>query len=156
MLFKHKLSRRFALMRYSLSVITAAAAILSCKVNGTAGPPPPPPPPGTVLASEGFEDGNLGSRGWFDATTVATAADTRPGSTGTRVLQWHWTVGSTAPQGTSRITFTPSSSVYVSYWIKMSCELGRIRTTTPPPYVWVPDHGGRSLDWTVPYPPDNL
>ena len=75
---------------------------------------------GTVLVSEGFEDGNLSSRGWFDATTVATAADARPGSTGTRALQWHWTTGSTAPQGSSRINFTPRTSVYLSYWVKQS------------------------------------
>jgi hypothetical protein len=77
-------------------------------------------PAGTLLVSEGFEDGNLGSRGWFDATSVATAADARPGSTGTRALQWHWSVGTTAPQGSSRINFTPSNSVYLSYWVKQS------------------------------------
>jgi hypothetical protein len=114
--FKHKLSHRFALMRGSLSVVAAATAILSCnRVNG-----PAEPVAGTVLVSEGFENGNLDSRGWFDATTVVTATDARPGSSGTHALQWHWTVGSTAPQGTSRITFTPSSAVYVSYWVKMS------------------------------------
>jgi hypothetical protein len=77
---------------------------------------------GTVLVSEGFEDGNLGGRGWFDATTVAVATDARPGSSGTHALQWHWAVGGTAPQAASRHDFTPSNSVYLSYWIKMSAN----------------------------------
>ena len=75
---------------------------------------------GTTLFSEGFEDGNLGNRGWFDVTNVAVVSDARPGSSGSRVLQWHWTQGSTAPQGASRRDFGPSSSVYFSYWVKHS------------------------------------
>lgn len=79
-------------------------------------------PQGAVLLSEGFETGSLGSRGWFDATTVAVVADARPGSSGTRALQWHWTPGLVAPQGASRIDFAPTNSVYLSYWIKQSAN----------------------------------
>ncbi len=75
---------------------------------------------GTVLASEGFEDGNLGSRGWFGATTVPTVVDARPGSTGNRVLEWHWTTGSTTPHSGARLDFPPSNSVHLSYWVKQS------------------------------------
>lgn len=80
----------------------------------------PPPPPSDALVSEGFETPDLGSRGWFDAKTVAIADIARPGSPGTHALEWHWAVGAKAPQGSSRIDFTPSNSVYFSYWIKVS------------------------------------
>jgi hypothetical protein len=77
---------------------------------------------GTVLLSEGFENGNLGSRGWFDATSATVVSDARPGSPGTHALEWHWTTGSITPQGMtlSRIDFAPSGSVYLSYWVKQS------------------------------------
>jgi hypothetical protein len=78
------------------------------------------PASGATLFSEGFEDGNLGSRGWFDATTVAVASDARPGSAGTHALQWHWAQGTVAPQGSSRRDFAPTNAVYLSYWIKFS------------------------------------
>jgi hypothetical protein len=76
----------------------------------------------TTLFSEGFEDTNIASRGWFDATNIAVATDARPGSSGTHVLQYHWSVGDVAPQGigTTRHDFTPSNSVYLSYWVKTS------------------------------------
>jgi hypothetical protein len=77
---------------------------------------------GTTLLAEGFEDGNLGSRGWFDNTSVAITADARPGSAGTHALQWHWTTGATAPQGSSRFDFAPSTAVYLSYWVKVSAN----------------------------------
>jgi hypothetical protein len=75
---------------------------------------------GTTLLSESFESGSLAAHGWFDVTTVAVATDARPGSAGTHVLQWRWATGSVAPQGASRIDFTPSNGVYLSYWVKMS------------------------------------
>jgi hypothetical protein len=76
----------------------------------------------TTLFSEGFEDTNTASRGWFDATGIAITNDARPGSSGTHVLQYHWSVGDIAPQGigTTRHDFTPSNSVYLSYWVKTS------------------------------------
>jgi len=73
-----------------------------------------------TLVSEGFEDGNLGSRGWFGGTSVSTVADARPGSTGSRAMEWHWTVGSTTPIPGTRIDFAPSNSVYLSYWVRQS------------------------------------
>ena len=77
---------------------------------------------GVTLFSEGFEDANISGRGWFDATSISTALDARTGSTGTRALQWHWNTGTTAPQGSSRKDFAPSSSVYLSYWVKTSAN----------------------------------
>jgi hypothetical protein len=76
----------------------------------------------TTLFAEGFEDTNIASRGWFDATNIALATDARPGSTGAHALQYHWSIGDVAPQGigTTRHDFTPSNSVYLSYWVKTS------------------------------------
>ncbi|MGH7653153.1 MAG: hypothetical protein ACREN6_00690, partial [Gemmatimonadaceae bacterium] len=63
---------------------------------------------GTTLLSEGFEDTNISSRGWFDATGIALTSDARPGSAGTHALQFHWSIGDVAPQGlgTTRHDFT--------------------------------------------------
>jgi len=82
----------------------------------------------TTLFSEGFEDTNIASRGWFDATNIALATDARPGSTGTHVLQYHWSIGDVAPQGigTTRHDFTPSNSVYLSYWVKTSANYANV------------------------------
>jgi len=77
---------------------------------------------GTILLSEAFEDGNLATRAWFGGTSVATAADARPGSTGSRSLEWHWTLGSNAPHSAARKDFTPSNTVYLSYWVKQSAN----------------------------------
>ncbi len=79
-------------------------------------------PPAGTLFSEGFEDTNIASRGWFDATNIAITTDARPGSSGTHALQYHWSIGDVAPQGigTTRHDFTPSNSVYLSYWVKTS------------------------------------
>lgn len=77
---------------------------------------------GTTLFSDGFEDTNVASRGWFDVLNVAVIADARPGSPGTHALQYHWSVGDVAPSGlgTTRHDFTPTNSVYLSYWVKTS------------------------------------
>ena len=84
------------------------------------------PPPGalTTLVSEGFEDTNVASRGWFDATNIAIASDARPDSPGTHALEWHWSAGDVAPQGigTTRFDFAPTNSVYLSYWVKTSAN----------------------------------
>ncbi len=39
---------------------------------------------GTTLLTEGFEDANISSRGWFDATSISIATDARPGSSGSQ------------------------------------------------------------------------
>jgi hypothetical protein len=82
----------------------------------------------TTLFSDGFEDTNLSSRGWFDATNIAITADARPGSSGTHALQYHWSIGDVAPQGlgTTRHDFTPSNSVYLSYWVKTSSNFSEL------------------------------
>jgi len=77
---------------------------------------------GVLLMSESFEDGDIGSRGWFDDPTVPVVADARPGSTGTNSLDLSFALSATKPTGvdSARVSFTPSDSVYLSYWIKHS------------------------------------
>ena len=77
---------------------------------------------GTLLFSEGFESGSLTSAGWFDDETVPITADARPGSTGSNsvVLAWADSASSPTGVGAARMDFTPSNSVYLSYWVKHS------------------------------------
>lgn len=111
-------SRIAVLMRRSLLFAVVPLATV-CSEGGPPGPTGPGPEPSSLLV-EGFEDGNLAGRGWFDATAVTVAADARPGSAGTHALQWHWTIRSVTPGGSGRFDFTPSNSVYLSYWVKQS------------------------------------
>ena len=78
-------------------------------------------PTGTTLVSEGFESPDL-SGAWFDVTSVSLATDARPGSPGSRALEWHWTESLVVPQGASRVDFAPTNSVYLSYWVKVSAN----------------------------------
>jgi hypothetical protein len=83
--------------------------------------PPPPPPPGTLLFSEDFENSSLASRGWYDNTNVQLST-TQHVSGSTASAQYHWLKGATTPTSgdAQRHKFTPSSSVYVSYYVKYS------------------------------------
>jgi hypothetical protein len=84
-------------------------------------PPPPPPPAGTLLFREDFENSSLASRGWYDNTSVQLST-TQHVSGSTASAQYHWLKGATTPTSgdAQRHKFTPSSSVYVSYYVKYS------------------------------------
>jgi len=88
-------------------------------------PPPPPPPPGdgTLLFQENFDDSNIGSRGWYDNTHVELST-TEHISGSTASAQYHWLNGATVPTSgnAQRHKFTPTNSVYVSYWVKYSAN----------------------------------
>lgn len=83
---------------------------------------------GTILLSEGFEDTSIASRGWYDDTNIAVDTQARPGSSGTKSLLWHWSIGDVAPQGisTTRYDFTPSNAVYTSYWVLCSSTVVQV------------------------------
>ena len=90
-------------------------------VTVTAAPPPPPPPSGTLLFQENFEDASIGSRGWYDNTSVVLS--TTEHITGSNSsAQYRYLQGATTPTsgGAQRHKFTPSSSVYISYYVKYS------------------------------------
>lgn len=76
----------------------------------------------TLLLQEDFADANLGARGWYDLPSggiaSVTTAQHAPGSTAS--LEMDYTPGSNTPTPSvaTRHQFTPSSSVYLRYWVK--------------------------------------
>jgi len=84
-------------------------------------PPPPPPPGGTLLFQENFEDASLASRGWYDNTgAVLSTTEHIAGSNSS--AQYRFTAGATTPTSgnAQRHKFTPTSSFYLSYYVKYS------------------------------------
>jgi hypothetical protein len=74
-----------------------------------------------VLFQEGFEDGNLSSRGWYDNTNpVITTSEHIPGSTAS--VEFRFPIGSTTPVsgGAMRRKFDETDTVQLSYWVKYS------------------------------------
>src|SRR5438445_2233227 len=105
-------------------VVAGAATITATSegVNGTAAltvtAPPPPPPSGTLL-QEGFDNANLAARGWYDggAPTISTTEYQSGGGS----VEARFLAGATNPSwGTIRHLFTPSPTLYVSFWVKYS------------------------------------
>jgi len=87
----------------------------------------------TVLINEPFDNANIASRGWYDNTSPAISTTEHiPGSTGS--LMEHFTVGAMTPVqgGALRHKFTPTDTVYLSYWIKYSTNWIGSRTTYHP------------------------
>ncbi len=105
------------------TTIGDSAAVVIGDTTSAPPPPPPPPPPPTTLVQEGFEDTGFTGRGWYDNTSLTiTAAEHRPG--GTKSLEATFNQGSSKPSfgGSMRIRFTPTESVYLSYWVKYSAN----------------------------------
>ena len=91
-------------------------------------------PPGTTLFTESFDNTLFSNRGWYDlgSPTISTVEK----RTGTASLEARWpTSGNasfTSTVGTMRKLFTPSSTLYVSYWVKYSTNyVGSGRTYHP-------------------------
>lgn len=81
------------------------------------------PSTSVVLFTEAFEDGNGTTRGWYDNTSwTISSTEHIPGSQAS--LELHWEAGETLPTfgGTARHLFTPSSSLYIRYWVKYSAN----------------------------------
>lgn len=76
----------------------------------------------TVFFRESFDDPNFTQRGWYDNATIPTTASEFHG-TGGRAAEYIYRKGGTKAQGSAiRRQFTPSRSVYVSYWVKYSAN----------------------------------
>ena len=77
---------------------------------------------GRPLFVERFEDTSIGSRDWFDGTTVPVVAGARTGGEGASVAQWSWASSATTPTNfvVARKDFTPTDSIYLSYWVQHS------------------------------------
>ena len=81
-------------------------------------PPPTTPPASTVLFEEDFNDANFTGRGWYDNTNlVVTTAQHITGATSS--AQFHFLKGATQPTsgGAMRKLFTPTNTLYVSYYV---------------------------------------
>jgi len=85
--------------------------------------PPPPPPAGTLLFQENFEDANLASRGWYDNTTVLLSTTEHIAGSNSSA-QYRFLPGATNPTtgNAQRHKFTPSTSFYLSYYVKYSAN----------------------------------
>jgi hypothetical protein len=159
MTFKHKLSKRLAMMR-DVALLLPAVAIVAC----TAGDQPVSGPtipslasssitPGTILFQESFVDTALAARGWYDNTGVTlTDTGTLAGSTG--ALEAHFTVGAQTPTygGATRHLFPATPTVYVSYWVKYSANwVGSGQLYHPHEFMVMSDldgdYNGPSVAW---------
>jgi Big-like domain-containing protein len=102
--------------------LVVGSALLTV-ISSDSAPPTPPPPAraGTLLFQEDFENANIASRGWYDNTSVQLSTTEHiAGSTAS--AQYRFLSGATTPTtgGAQRHKFAPSSSVYVSYYVKYS------------------------------------
>ncbi|MBK9250253.1 MAG: T9SS type A sorting domain-containing protein [Ignavibacteria bacterium] len=76
----------------------------------------------TVFFRESFDDPNFTQRGWYDNATIPTTASEFHGAGG-RAAEYIYRKGGTKAQGSAiRRQFTPSASVYLSYWVKYSAN----------------------------------
>ncbi len=76
---------------------------------------------GTILLQEAFADTAFGSRAWYD-NTVLPITDTQHVAGSTHSLVIHFPLGATKPFGAARHLFQPTTTLYVSYWVKYSAN----------------------------------
>src|SRR5882757_1290940 len=155
MMFKHKLSRRLAMIRDAV-VAFAAATIVGC-VPGDPGINAPAAPtfastsgsPSTILLQEAFDDNAFATRGWYDNTgMVTTTAQHVPGSAS--AAEFHFLPGASTPTsgGAARHLFPASPTLYVSYWVKYSANwVGSGHPYHPHEFLVLSDQDG---DWDGP------
>src|SRR5438309_1391481 len=164
MTFKHKLSKRLAMM-WDLAVVFSAAATFACAPGDRALAPVATdltsPSSGTILFQETFEDNAFAARGWYDNTSMATtAAQHIPGSAA--ALEEHFLAGATTPVagGSARHLFSPTPTLYVSYWVKYSSNwVGSGHPYHPHEFLILSDQDGDwdgpSNNWLTAYIEDN-
>jgi chitodextrinase len=121
---------------YSVSAIDAAGNESSKSTTATA----------TTLAEETgdealfqetFENSNFSARGWYDNTTHGTIVS---GGQSGNCLQWAWAQGATLPaNGASmRMKFTPTDSLYVSFYVKFQSGWRGSQKTYHPHMILIP------------------
>jgi hypothetical protein len=103
-------------------IATATAASFADTSLVTIRDPGGGPPGGTVLFSEGFDDANVSSRGWYDNTNPAITTTNPHGGAG--ALQMAWQIGGDEPVqgGAIRRKFTGTDRLYVRYWVRYSAN----------------------------------
>ena len=81
-----------------------------------------PPPGGAVLLSEGFEDGFVSDRGWYDNVGPVISTTEHHGGTASLEMSWQALAKLPVHGGAMRHKFTGSDRVYLSYWVKYSAN----------------------------------
>ncbi len=73
----------------------------------------------SVLFREGFDDGRLLERGWYDGRQLEIADEAYAGS---GCIEYHWKPDTTNPDSSSglRHLFEPTDTVYLRFYIKLS------------------------------------
>lgn len=73
----------------------------------------------SILFQEGFEDGQLNERGWYDGERFKIAGGAYSGQ---GCLEFHWRAGTTVPDSSAGIRhlFEPTDTVYLRFHIKLS------------------------------------
>jgi hypothetical protein len=103
--------------------VTGSAQLTITPSDSAPPPPPPPPPPpgGTLLFQEDFENTSIASRGWYDNTNVLLSTTEHIAGSNSSA-QYRFLAGASTPTsgGSQRHKFTPSNSLYVSYYVKYS------------------------------------
>src|SRR6266545_7392706 len=127
--------------------VDAVFGPLSNVASGTTAastPPPPPPPPGSVLLQESFDNASLDVRGWYDGHAATISTTEYHGGGGS--IESRFPASGTQPSwATKRHLFTPSPTVYVSFWVKYSTNwVGSGRPYHPHEFVILSDLDG---DW---------
>jgi hypothetical protein len=101
-----------------IGVVLGGQSCTSDSRSRTAGGDVRTPP--TVLFEEHYEDANLEARGWYDLGGTPSLSSTEHVAGSARSLQISFAKGGTSPSPSvaARHLFTPTTSVYVRYWVK--------------------------------------
>jgi chitodextrinase len=72
---------------------------------------------GSILFQEHFDDSSFAARNWYDEPNHGTIVS---GGQSGNCLQWAWSQGATKPTNgdAMRLQFTPTDSLYVSFYVK--------------------------------------
>lgn len=73
-----------------------------------------------IFFKETFDDVNFTQRGWYDNTTIPTTTSEYHGASG-KAAEYKFQKGNSTPNGGAiRRLFTPTKTLYLSYWVKYS------------------------------------
>jgi hypothetical protein len=114
-----------------------------------------------VLFVERFEDGCFKSRGWYDNTAVDFDSTQHvAGSTGSARFRFAKGASTPASGGAMRRLFTPSNSIYISYYVKYSANwVGSGKPYHPHEFMVLSsmddDYAGPSVSWLALYVEQN-
>src|SRR5262245_44093041 len=100
--------------------------LLTSVLLGTLFASPPekgPPADSGVLFTEGFEDGRLLERGWYDGDKFEVTRELP--YAGTASMEYRWKAGATNPKtSVVRRLFEPTETVYLRFHIRLSKNWG--------------------------------